>query len=105
MSRGLYDNLIFERQKNLPESSPGTRVGIIGIMQNCRCGHDYTMMFQRGHFRKLIRKADVHNIFSGEKFVFPDSLPKGGSAEVWNCGTVEVRNYGTMEVWNCAKPT
>jgi hypothetical protein len=54
MSRELYNNLIFKRQKNLPQSSPGTRVDIIGFIRNHRCGHDHAMMFQQGCFRKLI---------------------------------------------------
>jgi hypothetical protein len=57
MSCELYNNLIFQREKILPQSSPGARVGIIGILQNRRCGHDYAMMFQQDYFRKLIRKS------------------------------------------------
>jgi hypothetical protein len=57
MSRELCHNLIFERQKIFPQSSVGTRVGIIGLMRNRRCRHDHAMMFQQGHLRKLIRKS------------------------------------------------
>jgi hypothetical protein len=56
ISRKLCNNLIFERQKKLPQSSAGTRVGIIDLIPNRRCKYDHAMMFQQGHFRKLIRK-------------------------------------------------
>jgi hypothetical protein len=36
------------------------------------------MMFQQGHFRKLIRKSRCSQyFFSGEKLAFLDFLPKG----------------------------
>jgi hypothetical protein len=61
----------------LPQSSPGTRGGMIGLMRKARCEHNHAMMFQQGHIRKSFENVDVHNIFSGEKLAFLDSLPKG----------------------------
>jgi hypothetical protein len=63
MSRELHNNLIFERQKILAQSSPGTGVGINGLVRNHRCWHDYAMMFQQGQFRKLIRKSRCWQYF------------------------------------------
>jgi hypothetical protein len=71
MSRELYNNLIFEGQKTLLQSSLGMRVGIIGLMRNRRCGHDHAMMFQQAHFRKLIRKSRCSQYFQRRETCVP----------------------------------
>jgi hypothetical protein len=67
MSRELYNNLIFERQKNFVTIITEASVGIIGLMRNHRCGHDHAMMFQQGNFRKLVRKSRCSHYFSAAR--------------------------------------
>jgi hypothetical protein len=54
-------------RKISPQSSPETRVGIIGLMRNRRCRHDHAMIFQQGHFRKLIRQSRRSHYFSAAR--------------------------------------
>jgi hypothetical protein len=58
-------------RKILPQSSPGTSAGIIGFMRNRRCRHDHTMMFQQGHFRKLVRKSRRSQYFQRWEICLP----------------------------------
>jgi hypothetical protein len=89
MLRQLYNNLIFERQKKLPQSSPGTKVGTIGLRRNRRPGHNHAMMFQQSQFKNLIQKVDVTIFFSGEKHAFLDSLPKSQNMDSYYfCNTL-----------------
>jgi hypothetical protein len=67
MPRELHNNVIFEWQKLLLQSSPETRIGVIGLMRNRRCGHDHAIMFQQGNFRKLIPRNRHSQYFSAER--------------------------------------
>jgi hypothetical protein len=71
MLHELYNNLIFERQKNLPQSSLGTRVGIIGLKWNRRCRNDHAMMFNKATSENWFEKVDVYNIFQRRETCIP----------------------------------
>jgi hypothetical protein len=81
MSREVYNNLIFERQKNSAKIITGDESGIIGLIRNRRCGHDHAMMFQQAHFRKLIRKSRCSQYFSAARNLH--SLNLYQNARIW----------------------